>query len=130
MNIGDFAIVRETVMCRAYDTGEFEHVSIAAGQVVRILSVPARKDVDAFEVEVLGRGRRVYMLAENMRAQLNGSEMVFFGMDLGSKPSIGVEGVWYDGEFVEVGPAKANPKLVTRAPFPDPAAVEYRPKAW
>lgn len=45
------------------------------------------------------------------------SEMRFMGVDLGSRPSIGVEGVWYDGELVEVHPM--SPDLVTRAKLPD-----------
>jgi len=51
------------------------------------------------------------------------SEVRFYGMDVGEKPSVSVECTWYDGELVEM-------KRLGPEPFPNPEPVAYRPKAW
>lgn len=55
----------------------------------------------------------------------SGSEVVWFGMDVGKEPSISVVGEWRDGVLENVRVDKPKPR---REPFPNPEPMAWRPK--
>jgi hypothetical protein len=94
------------------------HVFLKASE--RVLVGPASIRVDSLRVTLIERrGQLAYMLASQLKP-FDGSHFVFGGLgDMKEAP------VAYVGEWHDDPPAKPRP-----SPFPDPAAVDYRPKAW